>query len=183
VLCVGKAAVSADGGVPLHPTWGTIWLSAANVPFLLGVLTYEVRGRGLEYVRLAAPVAAPALLAIGRIVPRQVWGLMVQGAACALVVSWCAATRQLPVQNPFVRYGDWTYGLYLIHYVALMAVLGNGPRQGWLPLTSAAAVATGLFVLAFSLAFGYTEAALYGWLRARFLRRRAPVVLRLARAA
>lgn len=182
-LCVAKATLSANGSVPLHPTWGNIWLSAANVPFLLGVLSYELRGRGLEFVRLAAPVAAPAILAAGRIIPREDWGLMVQGAACALAVSWCAAARQLPAQHPLVRYGDWTYGVYLIHYVVLMAVLGNGPRQGWLPMTMSAAVATGFFALAFSLAFGYAEATAYGWLRAHLVRRRVPDVLPFARAA
>lgn len=182
-LCLAKAALTTNGSVPLHPTWRNIWLSAANIPFLLGVLAYEVRGLGLAFVRLAAPVTAPTILALGRIVPREDWALIVQGTACALVVSWCAATRQVPVQFSLVRYGDWSYGVYLLHYVVLMAVLGNGPKQGWLPMTTSAAVATGFFAFAFSLGFGYCEAVAYGWMRARLLRRRTPTVTRLDLAA
>lgn len=181
--CLAYAAFGSAGDVPPHPTWRTIWLSAANVPFLLGVLAYELRGRGREFARLAGPVVVPMLIAAGGLLPRADWALMAQGAGCALAVAWCAAARPLSERNPFVYYGDWTYGLYLSHSVLLAIPLSLGPKQGWLPTTAGAAVAAGTSVVTLGLAYGWCDFTAYRWLRRRWAVRPESTVAPLRQAA
>lgn len=180
-LCVAKAII-APGVVPTYPTWKAIVLSAANVPFLLGVLSYELRGRAMDVVRFAAPFAVPTLFSVGRLIARPDIAVMVQGAACAILVAWCAAAKQLDARHPLVRYGDWSYGVYLCHGIVILQVCSAGEYHGFLPPSLASAIVAGGTALGVGLAYGCLESAVYRRLRERFAPARA-VVPPLKRAA
>jgi peptidoglycan/LPS O-acetylase OafA/YrhL len=182
-LCVGRAAVSADGTVPVLASWRTIWLSAANVPFLLGVLAYELRGRGAPVVRFAGPLVFVGGIWLGRGLPRGDWAVMAEGVGCAALVAWAVAVRQLDARNPLVRGGDCSYGVYLVHNPIML----TAAHSTVVPRSAAGVVFLGAFALAAGLAFGYCESSAYSRLRRRYARpdasKRPPAAVPPARAA
>jgi peptidoglycan/LPS O-acetylase OafA/YrhL len=161
---VVKAVVWPNHLFAQYPHWSTIALSGFNIPFLLGVLTYQVRDRGRRW-RWAVLVAVLGLLSVGslyRMGPEHVWA--VWGAAGAGAVWLAVQFRQLGDRSPVARLGDCTYGLFLFHVPLMFAVLYPASRTGWtgrvevLWLAGAVAIVGGLL-------FGRLEAALHARLR------------------
>ncbi len=182
-LCVARAAVSAEGEVPILASWRTIWLSAANVPFLLGVLTYELRGRGMAFVRYVGPLAFVSGVWLGRSLPRGDWAVMAEGVGCATLVAWAVAVGQLESRNLLVRGGDCSYGVYLVHDPIILAA----GQSAFVTKSTTTVVLFGTIALAAGLAFGYGESSAYSRLRRRFARpdakHRSPAAVPPARAA
>jgi len=146
------------------PHWSTIALSAYNVPFLLGVLAYQLRDRGRRWRWVVLPVVLGAYAALP---PRPItleghWcgaGLVGAGAV------WLAVQfRQLPDRNRLVRLGDCTYGLFLFHVPLMLAVLYPAARLGWGGRAEVVWVA-GIVAVAGGLLFGRLEAAMHARLR------------------
>lgn len=186
-LCIGKAIV-APGGVPVFPTWKSILLSPANVPFLLGVLAYELHIRRWAWVRPVSLLAVPGFYALGISIPRPDVSLMVIGVACASAVIWCAATHQLAAKNPLVVAGDWSYGVYLCHPVVIFWLGHTGESYGYLPRSAISAFVIGGAAVIVGLGYGWLESAAYRQLRLRYapVKPAKPVKLtavRLKRAA
>jgi peptidoglycan/LPS O-acetylase OafA/YrhL len=159
-----KMAAWPDHLFDVFPRWTTIALSGYNVPFLLGVLAYQMRdfGRRLRWAVLPAVVGVLYAASTRLMRPEQMWACWgVAGAGCV----WLAVQfRQLPDRNPLVRLGDWTYGLFLAHVPLMLAVLYQANRLGWagrvegLWAAGAASIAGGLL-------FGRLEAAVHAHLR------------------
>ncbi|MCZ2341826.1 MAG: acyltransferase [Bacteroidales bacterium] len=148
------------------PTWQTVFLSAANVPFLLGVLVYPVRERGQLYRGSVLAGVCGYLL----IVPGMMQSLEGQwcayGIASAGVVWLAVQWSPVSPTNVFVKAGDWSYGLYLVHVPLIqlslavwVVLLGfDDPTIGILA-SGCAAIGVGLF-------WGKMESRLYSRLRA-----------------
>ncbi len=177
------AAIVREPGVydPL-PTVTQIAFSPLTAPFLLGALAVHLL-RFPELLRQAAPVLAPTLFAVSKLIPRWDWSAIVVGVAAALFVAWAAVARQLAAESPLVVYGDWSYGVYLLHVPVLTAVMDvllhkNRAYPSW----DLVAVA-GFAALLVGLTFGRFESALYRRLRSLVRRRPAaapePTILKL----
>ncbi|MDB5311844.1 MAG: acyltransferase 3 [Gemmataceae bacterium] len=147
------------------PTWGTVFLSAFNMPFLLGVLTYSVRDHGRRW-RWAAFAGLVAFLAV---VPGRLTTLEEQwcayGFASAVVVWFAVQVRQVAEKNPLARLGDCTYGLYLVHVPVIMGVFYLLLGRGWLLGSSAGVLLAGAAALVVGLLYGRFECRLHGKLR------------------
>jgi peptidoglycan/LPS O-acetylase OafA/YrhL len=159
-----KMAVRPGYGFDTFPHWSRIALSGHAVPFLLGVVAYQLRGAGRRWGWAVGP-AVVGLLYLNCTRPLDpergwaVWGL----AAAGLV--WLAvALPQSSGENRLARLGDCTYGLFLFHVPLMLAVFYPAARLGWggrwevVWLAGAVAVAGGLL-------FGRVEAAVHARLR------------------
>jgi peptidoglycan/LPS O-acetylase OafA/YrhL len=115
-----KAAFWPGYGSVLLPTWGQVFCSAANAPFLVGVLAFYVRD-GLEAWRWAAIGGLAGYLAAAtNHVHSQEGHWLTYGPACAVGVWIMCQFRQVRHDHPLVRAGEYTYGLYLLHTPLLM---------------------------------------------------------------
>jgi peptidoglycan/LPS O-acetylase OafA/YrhL len=147
------------------PSWQTLFLSAANVPFLLGVLIEPVRERGhtLRWVVLA-------LLGVTLIfVPGRFDSLEGQWCAYSLasaIVVWLALQFQ-PVSptNVLVRAGDWSYGLYLVHVPLIRFGFALWLTQNLVPNPLVGMIVTGAAAMILGLLFGRLESRLHARLR------------------
>lgn len=166
-LCVAKALIK-PGVVPVYPTLTTIVTSPANVPFLLGVLAYEIHVRNWRWVQVVSLVAVPVFYKLGIMVERPDLSLIVIGVSCAAAVLWCAASPQLNARNPLVVCGDWSYGVYLCHPMVIFLVGNGGEQFGLLPQSVVSAVVLGCVAVWVGLMYGCLESTAYRRLRQRF---------------
>ena len=94
-------------------------------------------------------------------------------------MAWAAATPQLAADHLLVRYGDFSYGVFLIHVPLLRVVLG---RLAGRPPTLGTVAAAGLLALIGGLMYGRVESAVYrrlrGWLVPAARRGPAPAIAR-----
>ena len=166
-LVVIALKMSLWPGFAFHhvPTWGTVFLSAFIVPFLLGVLAYygRNRGHGWRWLVAAGIVALYAAAPLSIPFPELHW---CQAAVAGAGVVWLSVNvRQLDAKNPLVRAGDWTYGLYLVHAPVMLIVFFRLRANDWLVGTSAAVLLAGLLALTLGFLFGKLECALHSQLR------------------
>ena len=159
-----KMAVWPGFGFDTLPHWSTIALSGYAVPFLLGVLAYQVRGADRRWGWLVGPAAAGCLyLTCTRpVTPEQAWALL--GLAAAGVVWLAVVLPQADDRNRLARLGDYTYGLFLFHVPLMLAVFYPAARLGWADRWEVVWLG-GAVALAGGLLFGRLEAAVHARLR------------------
>ncbi|MFO0796410.1 MAG: acyltransferase [Gemmataceae bacterium] len=165
VLLLAKVAVWPGYAAVQLPRWSEVPFSAVNLSFALGVLVYQVRDRGIRW-RWPVLVATAAWLAVvpARVATLEGEWLAFAPAAAALV--WLAARLpQLAPTNPLVRWGDASYGLYLVHAPATMGTFYLLQRAGWLADSSAAVLLAGAVALAAGCGYGRLECAMYARVR------------------
>jgi exopolysaccharide production protein ExoZ len=129
----------------------------------LGCLHFKLLRRTDPRWLLGAAAAALMVLSSVRMTPAAY--VLVYGVACLAAVMLCARVAECPA--PAVRFGDASYGLYLLHLpvlVALAAMLAGSwlaafPFWLWAGMTAAATIAGTLF--------GFAEF----WVHARLARR------------
>lgn len=163
-------ALKTDGRMVPQPTLARMGLESPIAPILFGVLAYEAFVISPRVMRISGPLAFFALWFAGQAMPRWDFLVIVQGAACAILCGWCAAAKQLDKDNVFVRYGDWSYGVYLIHVPIMFAAYVVGQRSGWLPATGEGIGVIGVIALALGMGYGKLEVAGYRWLQKRYAR-------------
>lgn len=157
-LSGSEAAIST-----VYPRLDTILLADANVAFAAGLLIPAAIARGLLPARLCL-LAIPASLAmVWGEVPAARWAL---GFASVLIVAGLVQIRQMEVRGPaslmLVRFGDWSYVLYLVHMPVIVLVIMLAPKAvPTIPLY-VAAIAASLGVTA---ALGPLDVGLYRRLR------------------
>lgn len=159
-----KMAVWPGYAFDQYPHWSTIAVSVVNVPFLLGVLVYQVKDRGRHWRWVVGPVVVGLLYAIWRVPmsPEVQWWCLGLAAAGAV---WLAVTlRQIKESNPLARLGDCTYGLFLFHVPLMFAVLYPASRLGWSGRVEVVWLAGAVAIIG-GLLFGRLEAALHMKLR------------------
>ena len=114
--------------------------------FLAGVALYFLRDRLRG--RWAAPVAA-ALAAYGVVmaIPGSAITLLLEPAALGILVVFAATG--LPHLGNFARYGDFSYGVYIIHFPVVQALVAGGWFAGtpWTALWVCAGLVAGLSAL------------------------------------
>lgn len=153
------------------PSLGTIAFSAFNLPFIAGVLAYSWfrHVARLPLVPLVCVVPL-ALFAAGRASSAEIQlGAQAIGfAALVLVAAELSRRRDASVTNPFVKLGDWSYALYLVHVPVITGVLAAA--QFAATDADAAFVAVVLAALVAGSAYGIVETRLYRSNRARLIR-------------
>jgi peptidoglycan/LPS O-acetylase OafA/YrhL len=163
-------ALSQPGPYQPLPDWSAIALSPLTTAFLFGALAVYLKPYG-RLVRILAPALAPVLFVIAFRWPR--WDLVVLtlGIASALTVAWAAAIPQIATGHPLVTFGDWSYGVYLIHTPIISGALHLVVRRGWALAPAGMVIAAGFLALVAGLAFGYCESNVYRRVRRRLFGR------------
>jgi peptidoglycan/LPS O-acetylase OafA/YrhL len=166
-VCVARIAAKPSYFWQPFPTWSEIGLSPLNTPFLCGVFAYYLRHHTTA-LRLWAPVLVPVLLAGSYLTIRADLIVLTQGVAGGLLVAWAAAARHAPADHPLVRYGDFSYGVYLLHAPILLTLFTQNVARQWFTPSLALLVAAGSLALCAGLMYGCLEMAMYkrlrGWL-------------------
>jgi peptidoglycan/LPS O-acetylase OafA/YrhL len=185
-LCLARMANKPSYAWMPFPAWSEIVLSPLNTPFLCGVFAYFLRHR-IAAVRLWVPAIVPVLIAGSYLTPRIDLVVLCQGVAGALLVAWAAATVPLAADHPLVRYGDFSYGVYLVHAPILLTLLTLGTVRQWFVPSLTLLAAAGSVALCLGLLYGCLEMEGYRRLRTWLVkpqrgRSQAPAA-RLARAA
>lgn len=178
---VGALPFRSAGNEPL-PTWSEIALSPLATPFLFGALAVHARpwaGR----LRYAAPILVPALFVCSRMTERFDVAQIFVGAGSALLVLWAASLRQLASDHPLVKYGDWSYGVYLVHTPIIFTMFKLSTRQGWEFPSSRFILVTGLFALTIGLLYGWLESEAYKRMRRLVVSQSRKPELRVLRPA
>ena len=95
---------------------------------------------------------------------------------CPCDALWASSGRQLSDDHALVRFGDYSYGVYLVHVPLQIYLFTTGASQGWVPRSLAGVIAVGLTTLLLGLAYGRVETACYAKLRCWLLpaKRRVP---------
>jgi exopolysaccharide production protein ExoZ len=153
-----------DASEPL-PNWTTIGLSTLNAPFLMGVLVYYLRdcGRSLRWPALGCLVAFLGFFHDRATTLEELW--LFYGTASAVVVWFAIQVRQLNQENPLVRAGDWTYGLYLVHVPVIMSGFAILRGRGVMIGTLTGLLLTGILTLVVGFLYGRIEAEIHARLR------------------
>jgi peptidoglycan/LPS O-acetylase OafA/YrhL len=150
---VGAMVIREPGPYQPLPDWSTIALSPLTTAFLFGALVVNLKPFG-RLVRVLAPTMALALFVTAFQIPRWDIVVLALGLASALTVAWAAAIPQIDAGHPFVVFGDWSYGVYLIHTPLISGVLYLAVRRGWAIPSAGLIVAAGSLALVGGLAFG-----------------------------
>lgn len=166
------AAVWPSWGTALIPTFPRIALSAYNYAFIGGVLVYYFHRRlGPGFARTLL-VLAPGFAIAGEFFAQTEWRLLSVSLATTCLVAGIgrvALARDASKTALLTRWGDASYGLYLVHN-AVIALLFNaliGLRQvHWL----VGIVALFAIGMGSGLLYGALEHRVYGWLKARLPR-------------
>ncbi|QDU18891.1 acyltransferase family protein [Urbifossiella limnaea] len=182
VLLLAKAAVWPDYAAVQLPRWSEVPFSVVNLSFVLGVLVYQVRDRGRRW-RWPVLLATAAWLATVPPRTNSLEGQWLAFAPAAAALVWLAVQLpQLASTNRLVRWGEYSYGVYLLHAPAMMGTFFLLMWGGWLADSSAAVLLAGVVALAAGFGYGRLECALYA--RVRPLAKVNPAaVLRRARLA
>jgi peptidoglycan/LPS O-acetylase OafA/YrhL len=116
-------------------------------------------------------VLIPLLYVAARVVPRWDIATLINGVGSAFLVTWAAAIRQVANDHPLVSYGDWSYGLYLVHVPMIAIGFWFVKAMGVEFASIEWLLAIGLTALVVGLAYGYCEAAAYRWMHRKWVRR------------
>lgn len=153
----------AEKGTAMPPPHRLL-LSAANLPFALGLLLPELTARGWlkPWLLLLVP---PAVVAGSWLDFEGARWLV--GSASVLLVGCAVQTRQLSPRGPaapLIRLGDASYLLYLAHVPVMLLTIRAFPA-GWPPgLVWTAALAA---PVGFAALLGRFDLRAYRWLRRR----------------
>jgi peptidoglycan/LPS O-acetylase OafA/YrhL len=160
-----KVATRPGYGTDALPVWKTIWLSACNAPFLLGVLAYYLRNRGHEYrwwvygILVVVVMQGPKWLSS----PEHMWCFW---AVCSATAVWfLVQIPQVSDRNPLARLGDCSYGLFLTHVTILHAAFFLFLKKGWLLNSTKGVLAAGAAAVVLGLLFGAVESWVHYRLR------------------
>jgi exopolysaccharide production protein ExoZ len=173
-VCLIRIALWPERALAPLPGWQRVLISGYDVPFALGMLAHALREHGRSLRPLAIPAAVTLLLSssIG-VLPSQ-WAFVAYSLGSGLVI-WLAATgHDADVKSLLVRYGDWTYGLYLLHPTILCAIFFPLARRGVPDSLALVAFAAAASVL-IGCGFGSIEVRVSSWVRDRLIRR-PPIV-------
>jgi exopolysaccharide production protein ExoZ len=144
------------------PGPGMIAFSAFNLPFIAGVLGYSWFRRVPRLPLLPLACAVPiALFAADRATTAEIQlGIQAIGfAALVLAAAELSRRRDASATNPFVKLGDWSYALYLVHVPVILGVLAAARFAS--TSADAAFVAVVLIALVVGAAYGIVETRLY----------------------
>jgi peptidoglycan/LPS O-acetylase OafA/YrhL len=164
--CVVKLVCSSGDEAPPFPGWAGIAFSTFNIFFLAGCCAYWLRNFGLRF-RPWAPLIWPALMSIPYLTHHSAIVYSCLSVGWASVVWYMAGASRWTGEHRLVRWGDVTYGIYLVHMPALF-VLDCLARDGLTSyISDALVICSGACALAIGSAFGKLESTIYRRIRAR----------------
>jgi peptidoglycan/LPS O-acetylase OafA/YrhL len=164
--CVVKLVFSNGDEAPPFPGWAGISFSSFNIFFLAGCCAYWLRDCG-KRLRPWSPLAWPVLIGVQYITHDHTIVYLCLSVGWASVVWYMAGAARWTSDHRLVRWGDVTYGIYLVHMPALF-VLDCLAHDGPTPLIlDSLVVCSGVCALAIGSAFGKLESAIYRSIRAR----------------
>jgi peptidoglycan/LPS O-acetylase OafA/YrhL len=148
----------------------SILLSAFNLPFIFGIVAYLIHSRlSLRHSQMLLIPALALLVGYRFAEAREAQYLMI-GLAFGLLLTSVGRQcidRDIARNSPLVRYGDFSYGLYLLHYTIIVAIASRIVPAGWSPPALFAVLVGAGFVGGCT--FGAFEQALYGRIKRRIL--------------
>ena len=175
VAAIALAGIVAPGWATQRlPTVAQIPVSALSLPFIGGVFAYALLPRITPVAqRLLLPIALVAVIATMMLIGHREWvsfACAVWSVALVLFAATRSTTQDAAPSSPWVRGGDWSYGLYLLHVPVItitLALIGATaiPWPILLPLLGALAMTIGLV-------YGFVESRAYRRLKALVPRRR-----------
>lgn len=107
------------------PTWKVIPFSLMNLSFIAGVVAYQIYPRVTRYRWWLLPVSIVALY-FARTGISAFWTFSGLAVGSGLLVIFAAAqseVRDLTSTSPFVKLGNYSYGLYLLHVPVIVALI------------------------------------------------------------
>jgi peptidoglycan/LPS O-acetylase OafA/YrhL len=162
--CLARLFFDRGGSANPLPGWTGILTSTDNLYFISGVVTYYLRDRG-NTLRAWTPLVAPPILIATYVTQNALVIHLSQIVGYALVVWYLAGSKRWQSSDALVRYGDATYGLYLIHSPIIVVFdtlardqFSRTPSDTLIVFSAALAVAIGAM-------FGVAELAVYRSLR------------------
>jgi len=170
------ASVAWPGRYTLEmPRGVSILLSAFNLPFIFGIAAYLIHRRlSLAHSRMLLLAALALLIGISFVHTRETEWLMIALAFGLLLASVGRQCLDHDIAHDalVVRWGDCSYGLYLLHYTIVLAIASRIVPARWSPGTLfAVLVCAGLVG---GCAFGAFEQVLYRRMKRRALGRPMP---------
>jgi exopolysaccharide production protein ExoZ len=168
---VAAAVIRPEWASDRFPIWSTVFFSTRNLPFIFGIFAYFLYQR--------VPVAVRYLLY--PLVPAGAFGITLFSSTVAIIgsltlsvfaflllVAGTASRKDAPSDSVLVHYGNYSYGLYLVHIPTVDILLAVSP----LGQKNALLVVVVLFATALcgGLLFGAVENALYHRLKAAYKR-------------
>jgi peptidoglycan/LPS O-acetylase OafA/YrhL len=163
-ICMTRLFISHGSAAPSNPGWGDIPFSIFNAYFLWGVVAYHLRDRG-QSLRHLVPLAAPVFLLIQYVSQDLILIHLGWQIGYASIVWFMAGSTKWSADDTLVRYGDATYGIYLLHAPVLVIFDRLARDTFHLPPTAPLVLFSGALALAVAAVFGMVEAALYRRLR------------------
>jgi exopolysaccharide production protein ExoZ len=167
---IGAMCWRHPGPYQPYPTWSQIGLSPFCLPFLLGALAVHLMPMA-RLIRYSAPVLIPLLFVSSHLIDRWDFSTLLMAIASALLVAWAATGRQVAENHPLVKYGDWSYGLYLTHVPLFAAGFRLVEWLSGEPSTPTQIIGVGCLAMCVGLTYGYCESTACRWMHRRFVSR------------
>jgi exopolysaccharide production protein ExoZ len=164
LAAVVGAMIVRPAGFQTHPTWSEIALSPMTMPFLFGALAVHLR-RWMGQLRYVAPLLIPTLFVCSRMTERFDVSQMFVAASSALLIVWAADVSQVAADHPLVKYGDWSYGVYLVHTPIIFTLFKLSSKHGWGFPASRFILVAGMSAFALGLLYGWFESGMYKRMR------------------
>lgn len=163
-LIAGAAFAGHEAALGTHfPRLHYVLFSEVNLAFAGGLLVPPAIRRGWLPPRVCLLAGPAALVLVASDIPQVRWWLSL---AAVLIVAGAVQVRQVSVAGVLgrwaVRFGDWSYALYLVHIPMIVAAFRLAPAS--MPTPALFAGAIGLSLAAAAL-FGSLDVALYRRLR------------------
>lgn len=152
---------------PRLVTLGQAFLSARNIPFIFGIFSYFFFYKITREVRNLLLVSGVALAFTVNIFASDFWIIVGQSVSALCLVLW-AANVEISRKSLLVEFGNYSYGIYLVHTSAIMVLLVGTP----LSTTGAITTLVTAFLLAMTcgLLFGFIEHHVHERLKKLLLR-------------
>jgi exopolysaccharide production protein ExoZ len=168
---VAAAIIRPEWASDRFPIWSTIFFSTRNLPFIFGIFAYFLYQRVTPAIRyLLYPLVPAGAFGITLFTSTAaiIGSFTVSVFAFLLLVAEAARRSDAPSDSVFVHYGNYSYGLYLIHIPLvdiLLAITTLGQKNPLLVVVVLFAIA-----LCGGLLFGALENGLYHRLKAAYKR-------------
>lgn len=139
---------------PRLVTIGEVFLSARNIPFIFGIFSYFIFTKLSNEYRNLLLVAGVALAFTVNVFVKDFWIIVGQSASALCLVLWAAKAKISP-KSFLVDFGNYSYGIYLVHTSIIMIILSATPLITTGPLTTL--ITAFLLAMAGGLMFGFIE--------------------------
>lgn len=155
-------AKSGPAQLVMIPRLSEAFVSMVNVPFLLGILVYLSQSTLIRSKWMLLSGAVLSYFAGGALAhTSSIWSYAVQSMSMAMLIVILSTGPQLSERNWLVRWGDWTYGVYLLHCPILILFFSWTAACSWLKPSFELLVLVTTVTFLLSSLFGMVEMTVY----------------------